>query len=103
MGGILISWKSKKQTVVSKSSAEAEYRVMTIITCELMWLKQLIEELGVTQVKSMQLICDNQATLHIAFNPMFHERTKHFEIDYHFVREKVLSGKVFTIFVGSND
>ena len=68
-----------------------------------MWLKQLIEELGITQVKSIQLICDNQAAMPIASNSVFHEKTKHIEIDCHFVREKVLSGDVAITHVGSSD
>jgi len=60
VGGNLVSWKSKKQIVIVRSNAEAEYRAMILTTCEPMWLKQLIiKELGDTQVKSMQLICDN--------------------------------------------
>ena len=68
-----------------------------------MWLKQLIEELGITQLKSMQLICNNQVAMHIASNLMFHERIKHIEINCHFVRENVLSRDVVTTYVGSND
>ena len=74
-----------------------------VVTCELMWLKQVIEELGVTQIKSMQLICDNQVVMHIASNLVFHERTKHIEIDCHFVRENMFSGDVVITYVGSND
>ena len=73
VGGNLVSWKSKKQFVVARSSAKAEYRAI-VLTCELIWLKQLIEELGVIQVKSMRLMCDNQAAMHIASNLKFHER-----------------------------
>ncbi|RVW98183.1 Retrovirus-related Pol polyprotein from transposon RE1 [Vitis vinifera] len=99
--GNLISWKSKKQDVVTRSSAEAEYRAMTLATCELIWLKHLLRELRFG--KEMKLICDNQAALHIASNPVFHERTKHIEVDYHFIREKIASGCVTTSFVNSND
>ena len=72
IGGNLISWKSKKQDVVAKSSAEAEYRAMTLVTCELIWLKHLFQELRFGKNEQMKLICDNQAVLHISSNPVFH-------------------------------
>ena len=103
VGGNLVSWKSKKQNVVARSSAESEYRAMATATCELVWIKQLLGELKFGKVDQMELVCDNQAALHIASNPVFHERTKHIEIDCHFVREKILSGDIVTKFVKSND
>nr|KYP55651.1 Retrovirus-related Pol polyprotein from transposon TNT 1-94 [Cajanus cajan] len=103
LGGNLISWKSKKQNVVARSSAEAEYRAMALITCELMWIKQLLQELKFCEGHPMKLYCDNQAALHIASNPVFHERTKHIEVDCHFVREKLLSKEIVTKFVTSNE
>ncbi|XP_031288153.1 secreted RxLR effector protein 161-like [Pistacia vera] len=90
IGGNLMSWKSKKQVVVAQSSAEAKYRAMALATCELIWLKQLIQELKFVEVSQIKLLCDNQVALHIASNPVFHERIKHIEIDRHFIREKVL-------------
>lgn len=102
-GGNLVSWKSKKQNVVARSSAEAEYRAMAEATCELIWIKQLIQELKFCGTQQMKLYCDNQAALHITSNPVIHERTKHIEIDFHFVREKVLSKEIITENVSSND
>ncbi|XP_070044448.1 isoamylase 3, chloroplastic isoform X1 [Nicotiana tomentosiformis] len=103
VGGHLVSWKSKKQNVVARSSAEAEYRAMAMATSELVWVKQLFKELKFGETSKMELVCDNQAALHISSNPVFHERTKHIEIDCHFVREKILSGDNVTKFVKSND
>ena len=89
VGDNLVSWKSKKQIVVSRSSAESEYRAMAQSACDIMWLHQLLADVGIKTSVPTKLWCDNQATLHIAFNPVFHEQTKHIEIDCHFVREKI--------------
>ncbi|KAJ9553824.1 hypothetical protein OSB04_017869 [Centaurea solstitialis] len=99
VGGNLVSWKSKKQNVVSRSSAESEYRAMAQTTCELIWLRNLLGELGFAQSKPMNLYCDNEAAIHIANNPVFHERTKHIEVDCHFTREKLEDGTISTPFV----
>ncbi|KAL6320086.1 hypothetical protein AAG906_004595 [Vitis piasezkii] len=95
--------KSKKQDVVARSSVEAEYRAMALATCELIRLKHLLRELRFGKDEQMKLIYDNQAALHIASNPVFHERTKHIEVDCHFIREKIALGCVATSFVNSND
>jgi len=76
---------------------------MVVATCDLIWIKQLLQELKFGNTQQMKLCCDNQAALHIASNPVFHERTKHIEIDCHFVREIVLSKEVITKLVSSND
>ena len=86
-----------------RSSAKAKYRAMASTTSELIWLKQLLKELQFGEVTQMKLICDNQIALHISSNPFFHERTKHIEIDCHFVREKIILGDIKTEFVNSNN
>ncbi|WVZ06906.1 hypothetical protein V8G54_020252 [Vigna mungo] len=103
LGGNIISWKSKKQNVVARSTADAEYRAMASLTCELIWVKQFLQELKFCDIYTMKMYCDNQAALHIASNPMFYERTKHIEIDCYFVREKLLTKEICTEFIGSND
>ena len=94
LGNSPVSWKSKKQSTVSRSSSEAEYRAMSAAASEVTWLVKLLEELGVTDLKPITLHCDNQSALHIAKNPVFHERTKHIEIDCHFTRDKVMEGLI---------
>jgi len=88
---------------VVRSSAKAEYRAMALPACELIWLKQLLKELQFGEVTQMTIICDNQVVLHISSNSVFHEKTKHIEIDCHFVWEKVTSGDIKIEFVNSND
>ncbi|XP_035830149.1 uncharacterized protein LOC118479628 [Helianthus annuus] len=84
-GDNLVSWKSKKQSTVSRSSAEAEYRSMCAATCEIIWISNLLRELQIDSKLPVQLYCDNTTAISIAANPVFHERTKHFEIDLFFL------------------
>ena len=92
LGESLISWKSKKQQTISKSSSEAEYKAFTVTTCELQWLTFLLQHLDVPFITPSTLYCDNQSAIQIASNQVFHERTKHIEIDCHIVREKLNAG-----------
>lgn len=87
--GNLVTWRSKKQPVVARSSAEAEYRALVNGICEGMWLKRLLSELKLEDGHPVDLICDNQAAISIAKNPVHHDRTKHIEVDRHFISEKL--------------
>ena len=85
------------------TSNQGEIQPISPVKCELVWIKQLIQEQKFCEVQPMKLYCDNQAALHIVSDPVFHERTKHIEIDCHFVREKLLSKEIATEFVSSNN
>ena len=85
---------------MAKSSAEAEYRAIALETCELIWLKQLFQELRFGKDGQMMFVCDNQTALYIASNPFFHERTKHIEVVCHFIQENIAS-RCMTILVSS--
>ncbi|KAD6455029.1 hypothetical protein E3N88_09735 [Mikania micrantha] len=102
LGGAPVSWKTKKQSVVSRSSAEAEYRAMAAAVSETLWMRWLLKELDTSPVGPTQLFCDNQAARHIANNPVFHERTKHVEMDCHFVRERIESKEIQTMEIATN-
>lgn len=101
VGGNLVTWRSKKQPVVARSSAEAEFRGMAFGLCELLWLKNLLKELGFGQNEAMKLHCDNTSAIEIAHNPVQHDRTKHVEIDRHFIKEKLEAGIITFPFVRS--
>nr|ABD63108.1 Copia protein, related [Asparagus officinalis] len=95
LGGNLVSWKSKKQSVVSRSSAESEYRTMTNVILEMVWIRDLLTEISLPPKCPMDIYGDNKAAIHIAENPVFHERTKQIEVDCHVVRNK-LEDKIIT-------
>ncbi|XP_060216439.1 secreted RxLR effector protein 161-like [Lycium barbarum] len=89
LGGSVISWEAKKQPVVSLSSAEAEYMYVSKVVVELVWLLRLLAYFNVIVSAPVPVYCDNQAAIHIAKNLVFHERTKHIEVDCHFIRTKL--------------
>lgn len=91
IGNSPISWSSKKQSVVSRSSTETKYRSLANATSELIWLQSLLQELCVHQSTTPVLWCDNLSTIALSANPVLHYRTKHMELDLYFVRKKVMS------------
>ena len=87
VGGNLITWRSKKQKLVSRSSAKAEFRGMVHGVCELLWVKRVLRDLSIGVKEAMNLYCDNQAAVKIANNPVQHDRTKHVKLDRHFIKD----------------
>ncbi|KAM7506655.1 hypothetical protein LguiA_017108 [Lonicera macranthoides] len=103
VGGNLVTWRSKKQNVVARSSAEAEYRGMAMGVQELLWLKFLLTDLGYPPREPMVLYCDNKAACDIAQNPVQHDRTKHVEVDRFFIKEKLEENVVDVPHIRSED
>ncbi|RVW60619.1 Copia protein [Vitis vinifera] len=100
--GNLVTWRSKKQSVVARSSAEAEFRAMAHGICEGMWLQRILKELGIISNSTLTVLCDNKATISIAKNPVQHDRTKHVEIDCHFIKEKLEGGTIRLMYIPSS-
>jgi hypothetical protein len=99
LGNNLISWSSKRQITVSRSSVEAEYRAVAHAVAEIVWLCQLLIELHCPIQQATIVYCDNISAVYMSSNPVQHRRTKHIEIDIHFVREKVALGQVRVLHV----
>lgn len=102
-GPNLISWSACKQPTVSRSSTEAEYKALANGTAEASWIQTLLKELHIPQPRAPVLWCDNLGATYLSVNPAFHARTKHIEVDYHFVREKVALGALEVWFVSTKD
>jgi hypothetical protein len=94
IGDSLVSWSSKRQTTVSRSSAEAEYRGVANAVAECTWLRHLLDELHCGVSMATIVYCDNISSVYMSRNPVHHKRTKHIELDIHFVREKVALGEL---------
>ena len=103
LGSNPILWSSKKQSIVSRSSTKAKYHALASTAVELSWLYTLIKELNLFLHHILVLWCDNISTIALASNPVFHSRTKHIKVDYHFVREKVVRRDLGVKFISGKD
>ena len=103
LGTSPISWNSKKQSSTSRSSCESEYRALAKCSCEAVWLRRLLAELHILDAQPTTLYCDNQSSIKLCYNPVFHEKSKHFEIDYHFTRQQVENNTLRVEYISSQE
>ncbi|KAJ0726306.1 putative RNA-directed DNA polymerase [Helianthus annuus] len=103
VGGNLVTWRSKKQKVVALSRAEAEFRGIARGLTEILWIRKLLTEVAFPPTEPTRIMCDNKAAIQISENPVQYNRTKHVEVDIHFIKEKLESGMLELPFVRSED
>jgi hypothetical protein len=96
-----VSWNSKKQPTIALLSTEAEYRGATIVTCGVVWLQKLLSDLGQLVDVPVVIYCDNISNILLANNLIYHARTKHIEVHYHFIKEKILAKEIDLIHVST--
>ena len=102
-GSGALSWSSKKQPTIALSSTEAEYRGVAIAACEVVWLQKLLSDLGQLVDVPVVIYCDNINSILLVNNLVYHARTKHIEVHYHFIREKILAKEIDLIHVSIED
>ncbi|CAN1239948.1 Retrovirus-related Pol polyprotein from transposon TNT 1-94, partial [Linum grandiflorum] len=103
VGNSCVAWRCKKQDRVSKSSTEAEYRSMSEVCSEIVWLRRLLEELGSVVDGPAQLYADNTSAIQIASNPVLHDRTKHIETHVHYIRELIQAKEIGVNYLHTDD
>lgn len=104
LGSTPVTWNSKKQPTVALSSTEAEYMALTESTKEAIWLRRLLGKLQLLNLQTPTIIHgDNQGSLNLAHNPIYHGRTKHVEVRHHFIREKILSQEIALKYVPTRE
>ena len=103
VGSGAISWNSKKQQSTSLCSTEAEYKGCTNASKEALWLRRLLEDLGLPQKYPTPLYCDNQSAIALAKNPIFHARTKHIALQHHFIREQIEDKQISLLYCKGED
>jgi len=103
IGSRVISWSSKKQSIVALSSCEGEYQALCATTCKSIWLRRLLNDAGEGQKEATSIKTDNQSTIKLAYNPIFHKNTKHIDTQFHFVREKIQSKEICVDYCNTSD
>ena len=98
-----MSWFSRKQKSVALSSAEAEYMAASQASCEVLWLHKLLVNLFGQELRPTMIYCDNQSCIQLSENPVFHDRSKHIEIRYHFFRDYVQRGAVTLQYISTDE
>jgi len=102
-GNGAVSWSSKKQPTVALSSTEAKYRGVVIAACEIVWLQKLLSNLGQSVDALVVIYCDNISSILLANNQVYHARTKHIEVHYHFIKKKILTKEIDLIHVSTEN
>nr|KAJ0196743.1 hypothetical protein LSAT_V11C700360620 [Lactuca sativa] len=100
---ILVSWKSKKQSTITRSSTESEYRALSSLSWELIWIFKILYDIGFKIPIPINIFYDNESATKLTMNPVFHDKTKHFETDVHFIREKIIKGVVRLVKISSSN
>lgn len=103
LGSCLISWKTNKQITIAKFSAETEYRALATTVSEVLWITYVFRDFQIKIPQPIVLYCDNLVVIHMVKNPMHHERTKHIDIDCHFVRDHYAKGLIKPVYIKSKD
>jgi hypothetical protein len=103
IGSGIMSWSSNKQPMVSFSSTEVKYKELCSATCEEIWLRRILEDVGENKKVQTIIKCDNQSSIKLANNPVYHARSKHNETHYHFVRENIQSNEIDVLYCNTND
>eukprot|EP00253_Pinus_taeda_P004156 PITA_04156 len=103
LGSAVVSWFSRKQQSVALSSAEAEYMAVSLASCEAIWLRKMLFGLFGQPLRPSMIYCDNQSCIKLTENPIFHDKSKHIGIRYHFIRDYVQKGAVKLEYISTNE
>jgi hypothetical protein len=103
LGSTMITWFNRKQTSVALSSVEAEYMAVSMASCEAIWLHKLLTCLFDQELEPTVIYCDNQSCIKLSENPVFHDRSKHIEIIYHFIRDRIQKGAVKLQYISTDE